>query len=296
MPENPSQPQQNPFLLRGQQRGVIISNPIAIEDQAIRVIAPSIDEQELRFALLYWDKLAWPQSSVLELLESPEAEFLMTCGLLIRPECLIEEAYDLADIVRREFMLLFEFCEMTSPGAWSLAQGDKSLLIESPIFSPGRGILVQLHRAIPTPDKEMPLQEILEFKEKRADQLARLRQRLDELYVKVANATDSFFEFGKVAREIDLACVDVLRVAKESRFPFRFTDLSITYDPSVGRMAVPAFSVGVLTEFSTPLVLASAFLASLNCNLKISPARGIALASKRASPYNFVASYHGQFL
>jgi len=106
--------------------------------------------------------------------------------------------------------LLFELCEATSPDAWSLAQGNKSLLIESSIFSDGRRILVQLHRAMPNPDKEMPLQEILEFKEIRADQLAILRQRLDKFYTNVENAGDSLFEFGRFAREIDSACVECL--------------------------------------------------------------------------------------
>lgn len=292
---------ENPLLLTGQQRGLIVSNPIKISNQSIHVVRPSIDERELRFALLYWDKLACLQSNAIDFFISPEIEFLRECGILIQAELPSSGSWDQADLLRQEFLGLFHFCETISPGAWAIAQGDKSLVIDSPYFSGGRGVLVELLRAIPTPDKEMPLQEILEFKEKRADELANLRLKLDELYLRIGNADDSFFEFGRVAREIDSACSALLKAVKDSRFPFKLADVNVTYDPSVGKIIVPAFSVGTFAGFTEPLfnvgaAIGAAMITSLKCELKLRPARGIALSNRRASPYNFVVSYHDHFL
>lgn len=290
----------NPFLLAGTQRGLIISTPISIFNQSIRA-APSIDERELRFALLYWDKLAWPQSSAMDFFVTPEIEFLEECGRLIRPEFSSAGSWDVADLVRQEFLYLFNLCEKISPGSWALAQGNRSLMIESTFFSPGYGALVELHRAIPTPDKEVPLQEILEFKEKRSDELANLRQKLDELYVRVANANDSFFEFGRAVRELDKACADLLLIAKASRFSFKLSDISITYNPSVGKILVPMFSVGTFAGFSEPLLnvgaaLGAAAMTALKCKITLIPSRGLSLPNERTTPYNFVVDYHDQFL
>lgn len=292
---------ENPLLLMGQQRGLIISNPISISNHSLRVFYPSIDERELRFALLYWDKLAWPQSSAMEFCTTPDIYFLEECGILIRPEFSFRGSWDLAHLIRQEFLYFFDLCERVSPGSWALAQGNKSLMIESSHFSPGHGILVELHRAIPTPDKEMPLQEILEFKSKRADELANLRQKLDELYVRIANSNDGFFEFGRTAREIDKACADLLSLAKESRFPFKLAGVNITYNPSFKKMALPFSSVMAFAGFAEPLLhvgtaLGVGAMTSLKCQLKLSPSRGLILSNKRQNPYNFVVDYHDQFL
>jgi hypothetical protein len=59
------------------------------------------------------------------------------------------------------------------PGVWALSQGEKSLFLEHGLglFSEGSGMSLNLLRAIPIPAKDVPLNEILEFKEKRKDEL-----------------------------------------------------------------------------------------------------------------------------
>ena len=49
-------------------------------------------------------------------------------------------------------------------------------------FRQARGALVELHNAIPVPDLNTPLEEILEFKFRRNDELNRLRLEMDNFF------------------------------------------------------------------------------------------------------------------
>ena len=43
-------------------RGLVVSPPIEIQGSNLFVKSSSLDPQELRFALLFWDRLVWPSS------------------------------------------------------------------------------------------------------------------------------------------------------------------------------------------------------------------------------------------
>jgi len=58
--------------------------------------------------------------------------------------------------------------DQSEPGVWSLGTGKNSISFPEREMEEGRGVLVRLYEAIPVPDKDVPLQDILEFRTKRA--------------------------------------------------------------------------------------------------------------------------------
>jgi len=94
---------------------------------------------------------------------------------------------------RGEFFLVaqqevFARRDRDNPGLWSIVQ-----LSSTPYFAdttPTRAVEYQLWNALPVPQHEIPLDDILEFKEKRRDELLALRVHLDEMYQSIISAAD----------------------------------------------------------------------------------------------------------
>jgi hypothetical protein len=88
-------------------------------------------------------------------------------------------------------------------------------------LEPGRGVLVSLHRALPVPDKDVPLQDILEFRTKRSDELIALRRHLEEIYGRIVSAGDSDLALKTELERLQQAINDYTKVFHERRFKFR---------------------------------------------------------------------------
>ena len=67
-------------------RGLIISSPMQIDTANLSFSAQGgLDPSELRFSLLYWDKLVHPHSNIFELEADDDEQFLVSAGVLSRP-------------------------------------------------------------------------------------------------------------------------------------------------------------------------------------------------------------------
>lgn len=57
-------------------RGLIVSAPIEIEGNRLYAKSSTLDPQELRFALLFWDQLVWPSSRAIHFASGADELFL----------------------------------------------------------------------------------------------------------------------------------------------------------------------------------------------------------------------------
>ncbi len=210
-------------------KGLVISNPIQISKNALG-IGTEIDQLELRFALLYWDKLVWPKLDILDIPGSADTDYLEAAQILKRP---IKSPRGEAKAAFLE-MYLQTYIELDAedPGVWALSQGEKSLFLEHGLglFSEGSGMSLSLLRAIPIPAKDVPLNEILEFKEKRKDELLVLRAHIDKLVQAIQGSPTITDEFNRAAKEVDDACSDMLKLGREWQWPVHFADLKTSFN------------------------------------------------------------------
>lgn len=75
--------------------------------------------------------------------------------------------------------------------------------------------MLELHRAIPIPKHDVPLAEVLEFKECRRDELLLLRQHLDTFARDIEHATDKAVALAAKVAEIDQACANLLELRRQ---------------------------------------------------------------------------------
>lgn len=127
-------------------------------------------------------------------------------------------------------ILAFRELDANEPGKWSLAQGENTFLLREGFVQQSNAALVELVRAIPVPNQDVPLNAILEFKDRRKDDLLLLRTQLDGLFAEVDTAENTQGKLAENIEKVDAACADVLRLGQEWCFPMRLTNFKSTYE------------------------------------------------------------------
>ena len=173
-------------------RGVIITSKFTMEGTTLH-IEGGFDPVSLRQYLLYWDKIDWPDNNIISIGGDSDSEmqFLQSAGVLERTIINFGSfsgnvGYAMLDMQ----VAALEARNRASPGAWSLAQNSLLLASTGNGTVNTRAIEVELYSALPVPTADIPFEDILEFKKRRADELHRFRNSMDELYLYVANAAD----------------------------------------------------------------------------------------------------------
>jgi hypothetical protein len=296
-------------------RGLIVSAPFEIKGSSLTVRSFNLDPQELRFSLLLFDQIVWPrmpippmpppppggypeQAAMISTSHSRDEEFLEWAGFLTRPNYTF--IGDLAQGVAKMQIQAFADHDAREPGQWSLAQGENSFFLHDKLLEPDAGALLELQRAIPIPDKDVPLNEVLEFKRRRNDELQRLRAALDGFLETINQAEDKEAELQKHIATIDAACADALRVSHEWQFPVRLTNFKTSFDlrPFVTAAGgVAAYGVGIERGLpASAAILAGiggAVLATAPA-LKLAGDFGWRGLKRRLGPYRYVYQFHNE--
>lgn len=266
-------------------RGLIINAPTRISGQDL-TIDGSIDMQDLRFSLLFWDYLCWPAIPVDFTGESDDIKFLKDKGILQRP--MYEKYGSIDDVLIQAQLEAFENLNKLNPGGWAISHGANSLDIEKPGSEPERDTLLSLLSAVPVPRHDVPLWDIEEFKEKRRDQLGNFRSHLDEMIDEITNSSDQEDEFERRLKEMEVACADLRSVAKEWQSPFYIADFSMALNFDVMK-AIEAGKRGCELErdmFGTP-GYTGAIICGIHSLVKTSGIPKFRPAKLPASPYKY---------
>lgn len=154
---------------------------------------------------------------------------------------------------------------------------------------------MELYRSIPLPEADVPLEALLEFKEKRLDELRHLVLTIDQFYSDLLKAEDQVFELKRLSREIDFRCTDLIKVSKESGLKFRLSDLGVNFSGDIDLAKVLAGALGL--GFVTQSGLGALVGGTVGLGLKVG--YGFSLGTTRdeklkTSPFRFVASLHNE--
>lgn len=108
-------------------------------------------------------------------------------------------------------------------------------------------IEIDLYQAIPVPIADVPIEDILNFKFKRQDELMRFRHAMDGFYLSIINSKDIPREKTHKIEEIELSLHDLIAVMKESRWRIILSNRDISFnlpEPSELMKNIQAGSVG----------------------------------------------------
>lgn len=270
-------------------RGLVVSPPLVIEGRSLFARSSNLDPQELRFALLFWDRLVWPSSRAIHFASGPDETFLEQVGILSRPDYTFygDGAQGIVEGQIRAYLDL----EGKEPGSWALAQGENALLLKEHLFEEGRGALIELHRAIPIPQHDVPLAEILEFRERRRDELLLLRAKLEALISTIEDAQDKDHELQRLILEVDQACSNLLALGKEWQFPVFLSNIKAAFNLSpLKTLAVVGAGWKLAEQYGLTAATATAAVAGAASTIEIKANFGFRSVKRLTNPYRYAYS------
>ncbi len=293
------------------QRGLVISCPITLKAVSIYIKSGALDPQELRFALLFWDKLDFPFNPIFPIGLEGDAQFLASEGILRRTNVQDPGSGDMAgdaqflastvtlrritvgpgvvdmrpQAITQAHVDAYRFLDKQEPGVWSLGTGENAISFPDDDIEDGRGALIRLYQAIPVPDKDVPFQDILEFRSKRSAELLALRHHLEAIYQRIVAAGDGALALNTEIGALEQAIADHIKASKESKMSFR----NMSFDASLN---VPVGVVAGLTALTVELTLVQSLLAGVGAAFGFGP--GISLKSRTTAPtpFQYISSYH----
>ncbi|MCV9965425.1 DUF6236 family protein [Pararhizobium sp. BT-229] len=246
-----------------------------------------LDPQDLRTSLLFWDKLDYPSQNVATIGLQPEAKYLSDVGILQRTLVTLP-LMNPGDAIRIAHTTAFRQLEEKEPGKWSVASSANSVTFADDELIAKRGLLVRLFGAIPVPDKDVPLNEILEFKEKRHAELVSLRHHLEAIYSRIASADDKPLAECSEFEALDVAIRDHTRVSIEGGLKQKLSDISANL--SVSNAAVA--SIAAVAGYSQGLPIVNALLAGLAASISVDVGVSLKGAKDTSNPFRYITSYH----
>lgn len=230
------------------ERGIIVGPRIYIRGTKVDIPNTSLESSDLRFYLLYWDKIDYPQLTVLEFGLRPDEEFLLSAGVLTQTK--VNALGNVSDMLIKRQFLAMEAHERFEPGQWSLAQTTDILQGASGLSDTSRALEVELYHALPTPPDSVSLEDILTFKDVRRGEILALRSAFDGMQRDIEDAQDVPRAKTVALQRLETSLSDLNRVASQA-WGTRVVqslkiDLNLQSMSGIGSLgAIAATSIGI---------------------------------------------------
>jgi hypothetical protein len=278
-------------------RNVIVTNELSADGDGGTALVRGLNRRELRMLVLLADKIDYPLIDYVPVPSTVEEGFLIDAGVIVRSEVSADRA-DYYDFIFGPHIRLLEDYQQSEPGKWSLASNglewrERALAGRSHEYgrtaipkTDSREVLkISLFKSIPVPNTDVPYEDILNFKEKRYDQLLSLRFHIDDVYQAILAAPDKgLAELFQIER-LDRSIKDQLMVMKECQLPFGAASLSASFNITAG---VAAFVAAL------PLGTISAATLGVSAGAGVELAKSVDFRSSKGtdSAFRYVSSFH----
>lgn len=153
----------------------------------------------------------------------------------------------------------------------------------------GRGALVRLYDCIPIPDVDVPIYDILEFKERRRDELLSLRYHLESIYQRISVAGDRNLSLDTEISQLERSLTEYLYASRDSGMRLRMLNLvsqiKVQFDLRTGVAAgAVAYASGLPLLASIFAGIGGAFFPKL----EISAASAPRSVKSTPNPYGYI--------
>jgi hypothetical protein len=250
-------------------RGIIanpgIINPLPGGFQMERAITI----EEISYYILYWDKVVIPGNNLVYI-GIPQEEELISCGAITRPLVQFNGSFQ-GDMVTNAILscqgIVAKELAKDRKVDWVLHQAGKDLCIDAAYTEKKELLRFDLVNSLPVPLEGTPLNEILEFRNKRKSELSQLHSLLDELYIDILKSPDQSLAAQQASHRLsthirDLETVTSERFKKTRKYDLS-TSININFEKIASRAAIGAIFDMYASGFTFPLATVAGALAPL---------------------------------
>ncbi len=193
-------------MLRG-----MIACPAEIEilDNGFRA-GTSISAAEIRFYLLYWNKVFIPTNNLVHI-GIPEEDVLVETGAIYRPRVPLTGRFTAAQVgesILNNQCELAKLMEKDTTTFWTMHQRGTGLLVPKEYSSPRDLLRIEIANALLSPSPEVEIYDVLDFRERHAAKLSLLHELLDHTYLEILSSPDPDIKKISALRELERAAED----------------------------------------------------------------------------------------
>lgn len=275
-------------------RGLIVSTPIVFSDGgSFSLSAGGFSPQDLRLWLLFWDKLDFPKGESIVLGGGAEEDFLIDRGIMQRTKLRDdsihittgrEDPYS-QEFVRSHLDLLRDL-NLSDKGGWALDISERGLHLPARELVEDKGFLVELTNALPVPDVDVPLEDVVDFKVRNHDLLLSLRAHLDGLYQGARHDPEKPFAENVALTKLEADLAHYMRANERKRWRYRLLDIQARFDlPGAARGALEAQRLGIDLQG----IVAGALVGG--ASISLGPSFGLKEPTGASGPFGYVTKY-----
>jgi hypothetical protein len=224
-------------------------------------------------------------------LRHEDLTLLVDQGFIVRSRIRADDTGGITECVERTHRAAYAVRAAAEPACWSMARDLHSKYWRGRDEEQGRGALVRLYDCIPIPDADVPIYEILEFKERRRDELLSLRYHLESIYQRILVAGDRGLSLETEIGQLERSLTEYLRAGRDSRMPFRMLNLTsqikLQFDLRTGvAVGAVAYASGLPLLATVLAGIGGAFFPKLEISVTSAP-RSV---KSTPNPYAYITS------
>jgi Family of unknown function (DUF6236) len=275
--------------------GIIVSSPIVDNPGGGRkLISPKLDDDLLRFWMLYWEEIVWPWCLGMDLyVDCSASDHWLTYGVVRQIHVPTSPLADpTPDFMARVIDRAWSHLEVAEPGRWAIAHRQGNRGFDRADLQDSGGLIVNLLQALPTPSENVPLDDILLFREKYRSELVELRDHINEVALDIVESPDRSLSETVRKRQLVKAVDAAYRAARSSLLEFKLVDINISFN-------IPAaFLAGVTAYYATERVtyaLAASAVAG-GISAKLGPVLKSRAHKGEPSPFQYAARVRSELI
>ena len=206
-------------------RGIVTSSDLISKVEGGFRCDGVISPVEINYLTLYWDKIIIPDGGVIKSYIHEEDD-LINCDILERPLHSSLRGFNSAEYPKLQLKWLeneIDIQRKKSPSIdWRIHQFGGDIALQNSEIK--NTIRLELSNLLPVPNVNTNLHDILEFKERRRDDLEKLHDYSDELYLEVVNSGDLNLSRARSLDKLKEAISDLDKLNNETwKSPTKFS-------------------------------------------------------------------------
>ncbi|PMG69107.1 DUF6236 family protein [Vibrio lentus] len=203
------------------ERGVIITPNYSVLNNGHGLqMNGSVEPTNLRNYLLFWDKIDYPTNNMIHIGGGQDIDFLIEEGFAKSTPVQFRELRGDQNgyLPLATQMVAYEENNKNEDEEWAIAQPTNNLIVPAEYAKKQGCLEFELYNAIQIPTGDIPLNEVIEFKNKRLPELLALRDAMDLIVDDIVSNQDIPKRKNKAISKLHRDLNDFNRVMKETGF------------------------------------------------------------------------------
>ncbi|MBH2534002.1 hypothetical protein I5Q27_00860 [Serratia marcescens] len=211
-------------------KGLVVTDHVRLQDGKFTDSGKFFSDNDLRYCLLFWDRIDFPLLGIYRQYVSDDFLYLCEIGIGSRGVLTDHRSADLSylkefrnktskhQIVAAQKVICDAFNKVDKNTEWSIGQFYEDSEPHD-IVKDRNVIEFKLLDALRYPTREVPLDEILIFKERRHSELMSLQEIIDNAVGRIVTAEETMKAFSREAESLKSRLDNYNRILNETRFP-----------------------------------------------------------------------------